>query len=346
MSLAYTQLKCLPLLQVASVTGLWGVSFVVFFFAAGLAVVLFLMEREPRRAAVMAAWCGALVGVVLLGGVVRLWMPVSKDVVRVGMVASDARGYSGVASPGAGTDSELRAYAAQAQMLIARGAQVVVLPEHLGVVQGSGVQAADEILQGLADRSGATIVVGVADVEQPAQYNQARVYGPRMQVMSYDKEHMLPPFESMFTPGTAITTMQRPSGMWGVAICKDMDFTGLSRRYGEAGVGLMLVPAWDFEMDRTWHGHIAVMRAVEDGFNMARAARGGFLTVTDDRGRILAETRSDSAPFATLLAEVPVRHDATIYARFGNWFAWVALALLGLVVVEVFWFRGRTDNRL
>ena len=50
----------------------------------------------------------------------------------------------------------------------------------------------------------------------------------------------------------------------------------------------MLVPAWDFTLDRFEHGHIAVMRAVEDGFSLARAARGGFLTVSDDRGRILA----------------------------------------------------------
>jgi apolipoprotein N-acyltransferase len=35
-----------------------------------------------------------------------------------------------------------------------------------------------------------------------------------------------------------------------------MDFTPLSRQYGEAGTGLMLVPAWDFVLDRwrmvTW----------------------------------------------------------------------------------------------
>ena len=79
-------------------------------------------------------------------------------------------------------------------------------------------------------------------------------------------------------------------------ICKDMDFTLLSRRYGEAGAGLMLVPAWDFNLDRSWHGHIAIMRGVEDGFSIVRAAKNGYLTVSDNRGRILAQTRSDSLP--------------------------------------------------
>ena len=105
-----------------------------------------------------------------------------------------------------------------------------------------------------------------------------------------------------------------------------MDFTQLSRQYGRVGVGLMLVPAWDFVLDRFEHGHIAVMRGVESGFSIARAARGGFLTVSDNRGRILAETESNSAPFATLLVDVPAVHDTTLYLLLGDWFAWLTLA--------------------
>lgn len=53
----------------------------------------------------------------------------------------------------------------------------------------------------------------------------------------------------------------------------------------------MLVPAWDFVADLWQHGQIAVMRGVEDGFSIARAAKQGYLTVSDNRGRIVAETR-------------------------------------------------------
>ena len=74
-------------------------------------------------------------------------------------------------------------------------------------------------------------------------------------MLSYEKHHLLPPFESNLTPGTSLTLLHKPSATWGVAICKDMDFTGLSRQYGKAGAGLMLVPGWDFNLDRAWHGH-------------------------------------------------------------------------------------------
>jgi len=122
---------------------------------------------------------------------------------------------------------------------------------------------------------------------------------------------------------------------WGVAICKDMDFTPLSRQYGEAGVGLMLVPGWDFKVDRSWHGHMAIMRGVESGFSIAHSARGGYLTVSDDRGRILAETQSDSAPFATLTAVVPVEHHKTLYLLLGDWFAWLAIAIFAFTLIRV-----------
>jgi apolipoprotein N-acyltransferase len=86
---------------------------------------------------------------------------------------------------------------------------------------------------------------------------------------------------------------------------------------------MLLVPAWDFDVDRLWHGHMAILRGVEDGFTIVRAAKQGFLTVSDDRGRVLAETRTTpQEPFTTLVAAVPVRHDPTLYQRWGDWFAW------------------------
>jgi apolipoprotein N-acyltransferase len=39
-NLAYTQMNCLPVIQIASITGLWGISFIVFLFAAAAAALL------------------------------------------------------------------------------------------------------------------------------------------------------------------------------------------------------------------------------------------------------------------------------------------------------------------
>jgi apolipoprotein N-acyltransferase len=78
---------------------------------------------------------------------------------------------------------------------------------------------------------------------------------------------------------------------------------------------------------------MAILRGVEYGYSIARSAKVGFLTVSDDRGRVLAETgTTPDKPFTTLLVTVPVRHDTTLYQALGNWFAWLNVALLGGLV--------------
>ena len=105
----------------------------------------------------------------------------------------------------------------------------------------------------------------------------------------------------------------------------------------------MLVPAWDFNVDRWAHGHLSIMRGVESGFSIARAAKQGYLTVTDNRGRVLAEARSDSSAFATLVAEVPVAHDTTIYLRLGDWFGWLAILIFVFSLVQLYRVRKNLE---
>jgi apolipoprotein N-acyltransferase len=343
-SLSYSQLNFLPVLQFASVTGLWGISFLVLSFSAALAISLHLRNTAPKQALrIVGAMLGVIV-LVLVFGAVRLAQPSLGPKVRVGLIASDQPANVDVADEGRETARLFREYAVETERLAARGAQVIVLPEKLGVTVDPDAKETDALFQSLADKTKSQIVVGLIHVSPPVKYNEALVYTPGAPVQSYDKHHMLPPFESELKPGTKLTFLRGPSGTWGVAICKDMDFTPLSRQYGEAGTSLLLVPAWDFVLDRWQHGHIAIMRGVEDGFSIARAAKQGYLTVSDDRGRILAETQSDSAPFATLVADVPVVHDTTLYLLWGDWFAWLVLATFVFTLVQLYRLRKNSHT--
>ncbi len=336
-SLAYSQLHFLPFLQLASVTGPWGMTFVLLLFPAGL-VAAWRLRREARRAGRVLLFIGGTVAAVLIFGWVRLTIPQPGPEVQIALAASDAQGNENVAAAGAKTQALLNAYVTRLWQLdggTLRKVQAIVLPEKLGHLTDDDVAQVDAILQKLAQQSGATVVAGFDRQAGSVAYNQARVYQPGAAVSSYDKEHLLPPFELKFTPGRELTLLPHPHDTWGVEICKDMDFTGLSRRYGEAGVGLILAPAWDFKIDRAWHGHIAVMRGVEDGFSVARAAKDGYLTVSNNRGKILGETRSDSAPFAMMMVTVPAGHSWTLFQQMGDSFAWLAIALFLFAVVRL-----------
>jgi apolipoprotein N-acyltransferase len=341
-SLAYSQLQFLPFLQLASITGPWGMTFLLLAFPAALTLAIDLRARLPRQGFRILAATLAVLLAVLGFGTTRLAAAPSPAPVAVGLVASDGPNEA-VADEGRPTASLVAAYAEAIAQLARQGAAVVVLPEKTGVVIGPQTGDFDTELQAIAERWQVSVVIGVVRV-MPAdggtpkrRYNEARVYTPHQQVVTYDKEHMLPPFESSLTPGSTLTllTPPRATTTWGVAICKDMDFTDLSRRYGRAGTGLLLVPAWDFFQDWVMHGHMALMRGVESGFTVVRAAKGGSLYVSDDRGRILGEIRSDAAPFSTLLVSAPQRHERTFFLLAGDWFAWAALTMLAACVATL-----------
>ncbi|MGA8531181.1 MAG: nitrilase-related carbon-nitrogen hydrolase [Acidobacteriaceae bacterium] len=346
--LAYSQLKFVPFLQLASLTGPWGMSFVLLLFPSGIAVAWHVWRMDSRRAVQVLGATAAVVAAVLIFGAARLRGQQPGPEVRVGLVASDAGTNWIPQDPGAPTERLFTQYAEKAGELFARGAQVVVIPENLGVLTKADVPQVDAIFQPVVDRAGTMLIAGVYDGTGRVAWNEARVYTAGLPVRTYHKHHLLPPFEDRFTPGHSslwFSGVGAAAGdRWGVEICKDMDFTEPARGYGRAGTGLMLVPAWDFSVDAFWHGHIAVMRAVEDGFSLARTAKHSTMLVTDDRGRVIAETASDAAPFVTLLAEVPAGHNETLFQMWGDWFAWVAMVLCAWVLARRWFFTERSTT--
>lgn len=326
-SVAYSQMNFLPILQIASVTGIWGIVFCLFLFPASVAALLVTKNNRARATA-----CGGLaVLIAVVGwGAWRLRATPSAPTVMVGLVASDAPHNVFPEKP-EDTLRLLNEYAEVADRLVAQGAQLVIAPEKIGVVPDPDIKRMDAMFAALSERSKAVVVAGVVHPTPGPNWNEVRIYSADS-LRVYEKHHMLPAFESQFTVGTERTLLDEPSGRWGVTICKDMDFPKLSRQYGNDGVGLLLVPAWDFKVDGWLHGRMAILRGVESGFSIARAPKQGVLTITDNRGRVLAEATTNSAPFVTLLARVPVQHDSTLYARWGDWFAWMSVALLAFTL--------------
>ena len=158
---------------------------------------------------------------------------------------------------------------------------------------------------------------------------------------SYDKHHLVPGIEPE-KPGDKRVVLSQPSGQWGLQICKDMDFPALSRQYAAEGANLLLVPAWDFNVDRWLHARMAMLRAVENGFALARAGRNGTLTLSNNRGRVIAEAPTVSGRFVTVTGKLNVTRERTLYSHTGDWFAWLRLVVL-LMLLSLLFVRRRTN---
>lgn len=325
-NISYSQMDFLPMLQIASVTGIWGISFTIFLFAATIAALLTPAPGSAKRPLLIGT--GIFIVGVFAFGAWRLASTPNSPTIRVALIASDAPEDLNPYTV-AETQQVFQRYADHVKLLEGQGIQLFALPETIGPVTDASQADFDDFFGKLAKDSGAYIEIGVARITPSGASNQERLYSPQGElVASYDKHHLLPPGENRFTPGTKRVAVSGISGKWGLEICKDLDFPRLSRQYSGDGVALLVVPASDFVDDGWLHGRMAILRGVESGFSIARSAKLGILTATDDRGRVLAESGTIGRPFATVIGNVPVRHDMTLYSEFGNWFGWLCVALL------------------
>lgn len=347
-STGYTQLENLPILQIAAIAGLAGITFSVNFLASGLAAIV---SGPVKLRFGMAVALGAFYLCIASYGGMRLHnTPQGSALVRVGLVETHA-GQAMFPPDAPSAMMMFHAYAEEIKTLADKGAQFVILPEMTSLIPDSYSSKIDEFFQATARAAHVQILVGILHVTDHRAYNEGRLYSAAGEIETvYRKHHLVPTWESRSTPGTDISVLSQPVGKIGIEICRDMDYPELSRRYGHQQVGLMLVPAWDqgADVDAVWHGHLSLIRGVESGFAMVRDAKNGLLTASDDRGRILEErsTRQDGA-FVTMLATVPVSHDSTLYQEWGDWFAWLNLAALASLLAYCLanWkFRGRQPS--
>ncbi|MEO6801196.1 MAG: nitrilase-related carbon-nitrogen hydrolase [Rhodanobacter sp.] len=325
-SVSYTQMDALPILQVAALTGLWGISFLLLLVPAALAVPWSTHASRHARAGIFTMTTLLLVAVIGYGGW-RLQAPATSTV-RVGLVSLE-KPIRPALHDAQGRALEAR-YVEAIDHLADQGARVVLIPETSFATTDTTIPAFAE----LASERHLVLDIGIDDKSDPqAERNSVMVFQPASDMpVTYDKHHLIPGFENQYTPGNGYRMLDG-TPRTGLAICKDMDFHDIGRAYAARGAQLLLVPAWDFSLDGWLHSRMAIMRGVESGFAVARAARSGRLTLSDDRGRVVAEASSERHD-AELVGELPLRETRTLYSRLGNWFAWLDLAALLMLLVQ------------
>jgi apolipoprotein N-acyltransferase len=327
---AYSQVDAPVVIQSASLFGLWVVDFLIAFTASALAS----SARQRRAAPIVVALM--LVAANLAFGA---WHLRQSDGARV-RVAASARDHDDHATP----ESVAGEQAAEARRLAAQGVTMIVFPEKGALLPDARRDTVLAPLVAAARETGATIATGF-DQTGTHRRNVAYVIDGANGVTTYTKRHHIPGLESGYTVGET-------SGLLGdrraVAICKDLDFQRTLRGdvasadATNGGVGVLLVPAWDFGSDGWLHARMAIMRGVEGGYAMVRAASNGLLTVSDAQGRVVARRESGADAYVSVIADVAMGHGTTPYVRLGDAFAWV-MGVAGLVLV--LWSAGPLNRR-
>ena len=321
-SLAYSQADNVAILQLAALAGVPGLLFLLCLLPSALALLL-----AGGRAYAPAAGATALLLVVAwAGGAWRVQGAPESGAPPAGLVAIDD--FIGPATPPARAQAIWDQYARHVVQLAGQGARLVLLPEKIAVLTPAQADAVGQRFQALARSAGVWITVGIGVHDATGRRNLAWLFSPDGAApVSYQKHHLAPP-ERDFLAASAYAVQPVAGQAMGLAICKDMHFAPLGQAYGAAGAQTMLVPAWDFQFDAWMGARMTVVRGVENGYGVLRAAREGVLTVSDAYGRVLAERASSSMPGSTLLAPLPAHPSVSTWAGWlGPLFGWLCVAL-------------------
>lgn len=315
-SLAYTQADLLPVLQTASAAGPWGVTFLVMGVPA---VVAALLAPGAARRLPLAITATVIFAMALGYGAWRLHAPARVQATKVALLAADRPDDPVDVTTAEGRDL-LHRYVAG----VPAGVRVVVLPEKAFTADETSLPLLAKPLARLAAERHADIIAGLILTRGGVARNVAIDFpadGGRP--VEYAKRHLIPGLESDLRPGRRNAYV--PGQHWAIAICFDLDLPGLVRGYRRAGATALFAPGWDFGRDGRLHSRMAVTRGVENGLTIARAARRGELTVSDPYGRVRADARSTDAPVATVITSLPEPVGPTLYARLGDWLAWLCV---------------------
>nr|BFE59824.1 hypothetical protein GCM10020063_043500 [Dactylosporangium thailandense] len=318
LSLSYTQADVRPVIGVAAATGVWGVTFLLTFAPAALAT---LRPRAlPAAAAILALAAAASLLAPAPGG----------RTIRIAVLGGPADAELRPDSPQG--QQQLRSYREQIAHAADAGAAVVVLPEKVfDTDERTWPLLVGPLAEPASDRH-VTVVAGATARRAGTATNVAVAFpADGGAAVTYTKHHLIPGLESELEAGDAPPVVL-PGGL-GLIVCKDLDFPGLVRENRNAGAAVLLAPAWDMGSDGWLHGRMAVVRGVETGAAVARAGRNGLLTISTPAGEVLAESDAVRDPDTTIIADVPIGGTRTVYARLGDWFAWLCCAALIVLAI-------------
>lgn len=359
----YTQWNAPEMLQLASFTGVYGISFFVAF--TGISVGYAFGCKGFKRAFGQTLAAAAVFFCVFSYGKSALerrtdFQPLLS--VQTALLQPNIDQYKKW-SP-AFENEILNTVDALSDRLVGRNRMLAVWPESVtpGPLSEERYQT---LFENIARRTGAYQIVGSNTQKSGAQYVSAYLVPPAQTEWGvYNKVQLVPfgeyiPFENTlrsvfkdvavlgelgsFSAGALNQPLLGLPGVpFGVTICYESVFPQLWRAQNLAGAKFFVNitnDAWYFDTAAPYqHLAINVLRAVETGRPVLRAANTGISAVIDPFGRIEQYLALNTQ--GVLFATVPLalENDINFYTRWGDWFAWLCAAFYFTLLISTFVF--------
>jgi apolipoprotein N-acyltransferase len=354
--LGVSQHQTLPLIQLAEVTGVYGLSAVVCFvtFAIYFTVRRFFHQPMERRLSWELYIAVLLVCVAFAKGLKAMQrddgaVPGLRVALVQGNIPQQVK-FNPNEKP-----MIMQRYRALTEKAALLKPDLVIWPE----TGSPGVLRYEvesySLVSNMAAVANAPLLTGTMDVNGRDWFNAAALMRPDGQIIGlYHKIHLvafgeyvplrkilpvmkwLTPIDGSFERGSTFSVMQLDGVRFGTVICFEDTLPDLYRQFVRRGVNFMVNltnDAW-FKESPAAEIHLAnaVFRAVESRRPLVRCTNNGVTCVVNEFGQIKSERRLPPFQEGLLVCTVPLPEskELTFYTRHGDWFVAVC-ALISAV---------------
>ncbi|MDL5200240.1 apolipoprotein N-acyltransferase [Streptomyces sp. ALI-76-A] len=341
--LGASQWQAEPALRLASVGGVWLLSFLV--VAVNVAVAVLVLVRAARLPAV-----AGLAATAAVASAAWMWSP---------RPDADGRVRIAVVQPGivAGADSADRRFALEERLtrqLAGQDVDLVVWGESSVGFDLAGRPDMARRIAALSRETGADILVNVdaRRSDKPGIYKSSVLVGAGGPTGDrYDKMRLVPfgeyiPARSLLGWATSVgkaagedrrqgseqVVMDVGRGLRiGPMVCFETAFPDMTRHLTEDGADVLIGQSSTSTFQHSWapeqHASLAALRAAETGRPMVHATLTGVSTAYDASGRRVGPWLGTDSSTAEVY-DVPLAKGTTPYVRFGDWTPHAALLVL------------------
>lgn len=361
-SLAYTQASLPVVAGIVSLAGLWGVVFLMAWFASCVSATI-SAESKVARMRISAVWSAVFIAA-LLGSQWLLAAAPEGSPVRVAAVKPTTAQPSMFDSCDSGdTACRQRVALARQQALFdssikaaQQGAKIVLWSEAAAEVLQSDEAVLIQRGRKFASEHGVYLALALLTVPEDFPNSplddKLVLLTPAGEIAWQYRKNKPVPGEPIRAGDGRVPVIATPFGKIANVICFDADFPALIRQAARQDADLLLVSAADWPRISQLHAQMANFRARENGMALLRATgtypqrrveqsmgitsggpeptMGGISFAADAQGRRVA---SDHDQSSVLMADLPVKGYWTPYREIGDLLAWGCLVLLGGLVV-------------
>ncbi|MBR1895475.1 MAG: carbon-nitrogen hydrolase family protein [Pyramidobacter sp.] len=355
-SLSVSQFWNLGLMQVASVTGVVGVSFIVTLFAS---IVNYIWEEGIRKETVAyAIGYGIVVVIIISIGMFSIDKIMTTD--QTVRVAAGVENFnlllenSSILARYAGSDEEKMVQAnadiitKRARQAVQNEAALLVFPEDAFVCPDSSAETFIEQVKSIARENKINILLPLLRLpsdEARKKKNTLNFISNKGELLNtYLKNHLVPVVEAPFTErGDGKTPVVEVDGVkYTYLICAD--YTSNTYAYNGREADIFINPSYDWESFQYFTSYGIQARAVECGFSVLRNPVNGNIILYDVYGRPLHMANVLNVHTGMIYLDIPRKGRQTVYGAAGNWFPWLCAVYSVLAVLSSFAAKDKSTS--